>query len=210
MGIATTITEMHLDGGAACLDFVNSALNTEKEEIVERLNTYDDLLILSSRLFLIDNQNIKLLREKAKNNPGEANEILSVARQVRLRLDEVFRTMAHGQLDKIEPMKLEKLNQDFAETLNNRKLVVTSGQLQMRWLTNENIDLKLPLWTFILSAYELLLHEEKQYIRQCAACRWLFLDTSKSHRRKWCDMQTCGSSEKSRRYYKKRKSQDSK
>jgi predicted RNA-binding Zn ribbon-like protein len=32
-------------------------------------------------------------------------------------------------------------------------------------------------------------------------CSWLFLDTSKAGRRRWCDMADCGNAAKSRRHY---------
>jgi predicted RNA-binding Zn ribbon-like protein len=39
-------------------------------------------------------------------------------------------------------------------------------------------------------------------LRLCAGhdCGWVFLDTSKSGRRRWCDMATCGNSAKARRF----------
>jgi predicted RNA-binding Zn ribbon-like protein len=34
-------------------------------------------------------------------------------------------------------------------------------------------------------------------------CSWLFLDSSKGGRRRWCDMATCGNVSKARRHYEK-------
>jgi len=36
-------------------------------------------------------------------------------------------------------------------------------------------------------------------------CGWLFLDESRGKKRRWCDMNDCGSRAKARRYYQKRK-----
>jgi len=36
-------------------------------------------------------------------------------------------------------------------------------------------------------------------------CGWLFLDQSRGKRRRWCDMNDCGSRAKARRYYEKHK-----
>jgi predicted RNA-binding Zn ribbon-like protein len=43
-------------------------------------------------------------------------------------------------------------------------------------------------------------HEDR--IRICASetCRWLFYDESRSGRRRWCDMATCGNRAKARRH----------
>jgi predicted RNA-binding Zn ribbon-like protein len=44
-------------------------------------------------------------------------------------------------------------------------------------------------------------------LRVCAndECRWVFLDTSRSGRRKWCDMSTCGNRAKVARHRERRK-----
>jgi predicted RNA-binding Zn ribbon-like protein len=50
----------------------------------------------------------------------------------------------------------------------------------------------------------LLTAPELQRVRACPGlgdCGWLFLDTSKSGRRRWCSMEGCGSRAKMRRYY---------
>ena len=43
-------------------------------------------------------------------------------------------------------------------------------------------------------------------VRECGAsdCAWLFLDTSKNHHRRWCDMTRCGNRAKVRRFYARR------
>lgn len=60
----------------------------------------------------------------------------------------------------------------------------------------------LPLWTLAQSASELVLSHAMERVRACGAdtCRWLFLDTSKNHTRRWCDMKVCGNRMKARRF----------
>jgi predicted RNA-binding Zn ribbon-like protein len=43
-------------------------------------------------------------------------------------------------------------------------------------------------------------------LRACGSetCRWLFLDTSKNHTRRWCDMKICGNRMKARRFHARR------
>ena len=38
-------------------------------------------------------------------------------------------------------------------------------------------------------------------VRSCPRCGWLFHDTSKGGRRKWCSMRDCGKREKAARHY---------
>ncbi|WFU13023.1 YbfB/YjiJ family MFS transporter (plasmid) [Rhizobium sp. CB3090] len=36
---------------------------------------------------------------------------------------------------------------------------------------------------------------------QCETCSWLFIDTSKTKRRRWCPMALCGNRSKAQRHY---------
>lgn len=40
-------------------------------------------------------------------------------------------------------------------------------------------------------------------IRTCPGCRWLFLDTTRNHRRSWCDPADCGNRARQRRHYER-------
>ncbi|WP_127070567.1 CGNR zinc finger domain-containing protein [Pelagibacterium lentulum] len=40
----------------------------------------------------------------------------------------------------------------------------------------------------------------RQRLRACPRCGWLFVDTSRGGRRRWCSMQTCGNREKASRH----------
>jgi predicted RNA-binding Zn ribbon-like protein len=44
-------------------------------------------------------------------------------------------------------------------------------------------------------------------VRECSGdtCGWLFVDTSRNHSRRWCDMEDCGNRAKARRHYLRRK-----
>jgi predicted RNA-binding Zn ribbon-like protein len=62
-----------------------------------------------------------------------------------------------------------------------------------------------PLWPILDAGNKLLTSSGRSHIRECCeeSCRWLFLDTSKNHTRKWCSMQLCGGRSKARRYYQR-------
>ncbi|MEU8249085.1 ABATE domain-containing protein [Nonomuraea sp. NPDC048916] len=57
------------------------------------------------------------------------------------------------------------------------------------------------LWAVAASAARLLLEGPLGRLGQCPSCGWLFLDTSRNGRRRWCSMAMCGNQVKSRRYY---------
>lgn len=42
-------------------------------------------------------------------------------------------------------------------------------------------------------------------IAACRECRWLFLDTTRNHSRRWCDPGDCGNRARQRRHYQRRR-----
>lgn len=202
MAKTTTILEMDLAGGAACLDFVNTALDEKVR--VERLHNYDDLLILAGRTKLLSEELLGELAALASEVPDEALKILMKARQVRESMLEIFIGLATGKQD-FSLRQMKTFNQNINEALSKRKFVFDSDKLSSRW-AQPGKDLMQPVWSFCLSAYDLLVTKDQRMIKQCGGCPWVFIDETKNHRRKWCDMQTCGTNQKARRYYRRKKS----
>ena len=55
---------------------------------------------------------------------------------------------------------------------------------------------------------DVLIHEEnRSLLRECAddTCAWLFIDRTKNHSRRWCEMNTCGTRNKMREYRERQK-----
>ncbi|MFD1140936.1 CGNR zinc finger domain-containing protein [Larkinella insperata] len=202
MANVSTITEMDLVGGAACLDFVNTALDLDVP--VERLHTYQDLLMLVRRLSLLDEKTLADLERLARAEPEQAERVLSQARQVRSAMLATFNAMVKGELATLQASDLSTFNELISEALNQRRFLWQADQLAFSWQSRP-IQLQQAVWVFSWSAYELLTTQDHKLLKQCGACAWLFLDTTKNHRRKWCDMQSCGSHQKARRYYQRKK-----
>ncbi|RIV27717.1 hypothetical protein DYU11_05295 [Fibrisoma montanum] len=202
MAKVTTITEMDLTGGAACLDFVNTALNFDVP--VERLHTYNDLLVLTRRLSLLDDDTLAALERLAEDNTGQAERVLGKARQVRQSMLTVFSALVKGNSEDVTASALRAFNGDVNEALGKRGFSWQADKLVVGWERPKS-ELMLAVWIYSLSAYELLTTKDQKLIKQCGACAWYFLDETKNHRRKWCDMQTCGTNEKARRYYQRKK-----
>jgi predicted RNA-binding Zn ribbon-like protein len=83
-------------------------------------------------------------------------------------------------------------------------LRVTPAKTGFTWTWhNEPGALDVMLWPVVQSAGELLTSAQIVQVRECAGdtCSWLFLDTSKNHSRRWCDMKDCGNRAKAKRHY---------
>lgn len=198
----STITTMDLYGGSACLDFINSMLNEELP--VERLHNYQDLLILARRLELLDKPTFSTLTRAAKKDPQEAVRVYEKALALRKSMLGVFQSIARGRFKQMPGMQLKTFNKFIQEALAQRQFVISGDQLQRTWVFPAE-SMTQPVWLFSLSAYNLLTTSDQAMIKECGACAWLFIDETKNHRRKWCDMKTCGTNEKARRYYARNK-----
>jgi predicted RNA-binding Zn ribbon-like protein len=99
---------------------------------------------------------------------------------------------------------IEELNRTLATTLPRLQLCHGGACCSWRWVSEETTIERL-LWPVVRSAADLLTGAEVKKVRECASdtCPWLFIDTSRNQRRKWCDMRTCGNRAKARRHYQR-------
>jgi predicted RNA-binding Zn ribbon-like protein len=60
-----------------------------------------------------------------------------------------------------------------------------------------------PLRQVVDAAVVLITSSGIYNVRECSekTCRWFFLDRSRNHSRRWCDMQLCGNRFKAKRFY---------
>ena len=54
--------------------------------------------------------------------------------------------------------------------------------------------------TTVLLAVHAVFTLPAERVRGCGRCGWLFLDSSRGGRRRWCSMSTCGNREKASRH----------
>ena len=76
------------------------------------------------------------------------------------------------------------------------------GGIRDGWVEAEALDSM--LWPVTIDAWDLLTTPLLERVRECPGdetCGWLFLDTSRSGTRRWCDMRTCGNRAKVRTHY---------
>ena len=58
-----------------------------------------------------------------------------------------------------------------------------------------------PTWPVVWDAVQLFLSEESSRLRVCGGqdCGWVYVDRSRNGLRRWCEMETCGTTAKNRR-----------
>jgi predicted RNA-binding Zn ribbon-like protein len=185
-------------GGHPCLDFVNSVDRTTHRPPVERLLSYADLLAWSAGAETLPGGPAELTRA-ARARPAEAEAVLARARALREALYRIFAAGVEGTVP--APDDLARMNAELAHALSRARVEARSDGFAWSWEAGAP-ELDLPLWPIVRSAAELLTSPERALVKRCASetCLWLFLDHTKNHARRWCDMKVCGNRAKVRRH----------
>jgi predicted RNA-binding Zn ribbon-like protein len=193
-----------LTGGAVCLDFVNTLDDRFSAEPKELLNHYVDLARFAEDTGILSHLQVDRLMTRSMQRPEEAKRALASAVQLREAISQIFYALARKK--PVPAASLVILNQHMQEAAQHLGLV--AGRQHFEWkFESDSYDLFAPLWPIARDAAELLASDRLEYVRACASktCEWLFLDESKNHRRRWCDMTKCGNRAKVKRFYTRRK-----
>ncbi len=94
---------------------------------------------------------------------------------------------------------LAALNRVLVQAGKNRGLLPTVRGYGWGFL-DESVGLASVLWPVAFSAARLLEGPELEHLKACDGCGRVFLDASRNHSRRWCDMEGCGNREKQRRW----------
>jgi predicted RNA-binding Zn ribbon-like protein len=192
-----------LCGGHPALDFVNSLDSRfNSRGCTEGLQNYDDLLRFTRETRLLDSVHAAQVARAV--TPAAAARALRAGRALREALAATLYALVDGRPPPSAGLAMLEHYSHMAH--RHRELRWQSGTgegaaLVWSWRFNEG-KAELPVWVIAHAALELMQSPEVKRVRACEAetCRWLFLDTSKNHTRRWCKMRVCGNRMKARRY----------
>ena len=174
----------------------------------ELLASYRDLARFAEDGGVLSAQQVDHLCRHSEHSHQSAQRALKSAIQMREAISDVFYAFANGR--PVPKLALATLNRYVQQAAQHSRLVPANGHFEWQFDPAHD-NLECPLWPIARSAAELLTSDQLQYVRACASptCEWLFLDESKNHRRRWCDMTKCGNRAKVQGFYnRKRKSSE--
>ena len=201
-GDSETILELKRVAGDAVLDFANTCDHEAGVIVAEWLRSYADLLDWVGRVGLLEGAQVEHLRHVAARQPAAAADVYQQALALRAAIYAIFSAIAGKQPPATEA--LAYLNAVLAACQPHLQ-IEPEGE-GFRWgLAGDSDALDRPLWPLARAAADLLASPALRLLRQCPAedCGWLFLDTSRNHTRRWCDMDDCGNRAKARRHYRR-------
>jgi predicted RNA-binding Zn ribbon-like protein len=195
-----------LVAGAVCLDFINT-LDDRPAQPKELLRTFVDLARFARQSGILTPALANRFIERSPLFPDEAAATLHSAREMREAMFAVFSAIVKRQ--PAPGMALAQVNGYIQDASQHLRLV--QNKARFAWEFDNISGPERPfdpiLWPIAHSAGELLASDQLHFVRACEAetCQWFFLDTSKNHRRHWCDMAKCGNRAKARRFYARKK-----
>jgi len=124
-----------------------------------------------------------------------------------LRLREAFRAVFGSMVErKAFPRHwAEPINEILRVTEGHDELVPQEDRWRLQFIAREE-GLEWLLAAIARSAADLLVEGYEARIRRCAnpSCRLFFYDDSRTHRRRWCSMATCGNRHKVATFLRRR------
>ncbi|HWW02078.1 MAG TPA: ABATE domain-containing protein [Candidatus Acidoferrum sp.] len=200
MSDASPTKKFQLIGGDLCLDFTNTVGG--KRGVIERehLKTYADVLSWSRQAGIVDDARAERLAKLAADRPSEAGHVLERAVELRETIYRIFAAIVEGRA--AADADLARLNSELASALGRLRVRAGADGFDWRWADDEPL-LEHPLGPVARAAAELLTDRARPaHVQRCEGdrCGWLFIDSSKNHSRRWCDMRDCGNRAKVRRH----------
>ena len=188
--------QFEYSGGELCLDFANT-LGDRPRGHEEHLAGWPDVIAWSEQARVISTREAAALRSAGGRGAGRA-----FTRAIALRecLYRVFAALAAGRTPARDDV--EALNRFLRDAIPHARVVGRTGGFAWGW-SDDGPPADRLLWPVVRSAADLLVSAERSGVRECASgtCSWLFVDRSRTRKRRWCSMKTCGNRAKVRRFY---------
>jgi predicted RNA-binding Zn ribbon-like protein len=196
-----------LAGGLLCLDFTNTSSGRGTALRLEHLQRFEHLVAWARHAGAIGEAEVAALTAAAERSPVAAERAVRAARRLRETLYAIFQAVAEGAVPPAPALAV--LNGALRPSLAAAALAPAGRGLAWHWPGGIATPERL-LWPVLRSAAELLTGTELERIKVCPghACGWLFIDRTRNGRRRWCEMEVCGSRAKMQRYHRRRRQAD--
>ena len=208
------VAQLPLIGGHPALDLINTV---EPREPVPDARPHDhivgpaDLLRWAGRAGLVERDEAPLVEQAWARDGAAAGTALVATRQIR----EATYAALLASMELVPPdspatlAALEQLHLRWTAAMGRSALAPGDDRTLAR-LTIGNAPALLVPDRAANAAVELLRTADPARLRACpvpdGGCGWVFLDRSRNHSRRWCQMADCGTQVKARRLTERRRS----
>ncbi len=191
-------------GGDLSADFTNTRSGRYESPGHEHIQTYADVVEFARQGGALSSAEAKRLLAEAASRTEKATQIYRRAVALREAIWRAFARFAEGK--DAAPQDIELIGAAAADAFANARVVKAGSSFGWEW--PDGGDLARPLWPIARAASDVLTNDhDRDLIRECKddTCAWLFVDRTKNHTRRWCDMETCGNRAKQARLRQREK-----
>jgi predicted RNA-binding Zn ribbon-like protein len=177
-----------LVAGRLALDFANTSPSAHDL-------SWDEFVSFLVDARLVSEERAARLRPLLLNEPQAVDAVLLRILRLRECLRAIFSDLVQGK--QYPSSWVEPINEILRITEGHDELISHSGAWSLQFIAREN-GLEWLLAAIARSAAELLVEGPSAPVRRCGnpACGLFFYDDSRTHRRRWCSMKTCGNRHK--------------
>ncbi|MHB8838547.1 MAG: CGNR zinc finger domain-containing protein [Gemmatimonadaceae bacterium] len=188
--------------GRLWLDFVNTD-EAPRHAQPDALISFDGYLAWLQGAGLVDAARHTALQRRAVEQPASATAALHEARRIRSALRPLAERGRQAS-ERVTQAAVLEINRVLGRSTGVRRIEhdPRDGSFTRVFLSAGDAFAALVI-PVVESAADALVTGELTRVRRCAAeppCPRVFLDTSRSGRRRWCDMRTCGNRAKAARH----------
>lgn len=188
-------------GGRLWLDFVNTddARLGVRADTITRFERFVDWLEAAR---VLDAERSHGLRRRGAEQPSGAAAALVEARRVRAALRSLAERARTDQGERTKAVVLAEINRVLGRSVGTRRVEALPDGTYLRSFVPVGDVFGGLIIPVVESAVDSLVLGELSRIHNCAdrRCPRYFVDLTRSHTRRWCDMRTCGNRAKAQRW----------
>jgi len=188
---------LDLVGGELAWDFTNTSSGRGSAAHLEHLRDFDTLMRWVEHARIMPPSDCAHARAELTGHPRRSRRIFERVIQVRELIWTIGTALAEQRT--VSGTLLQSLSATHAENLGHAEMKMRLGSYIWVWDPRRDIRAAI-LGPITLSALTLVMEKDLLRTRRCAGqdCGWLFFDSTKNNRRRWCDMRVCGNRAKVR------------
>jgi predicted RNA-binding Zn ribbon-like protein len=193
-----------LVGGNLALDFVNTESGRGFASHQNHFRDATHVLDWLEHANTIPDDASRWLRDEISKRPDLEEKLLADAVSLRAAIQSIGAAIGRGAAPSEDA--LADLSAEHARAIARATLAPEADACRWRWSVRES-PVEAALGPIALSAVRLFTEGDFGRIKECSghACGWLFYDTTKNNRRRWCEMEVCGNRAKQRRFAERRR-----
>ncbi|RKT08527.1 putative RNA-binding Zn ribbon-like protein [Streptomyces sp. 3211.6] len=202
-----TFRRRDLVGGHVAIDLVNTVTARDAEPL-DWLDGYPRLLEWAALTGHFAAADLTELLRLAESEPGSAEQALDRIRELREALHDLITALIHPD-GPVPAEAVDQVGDHWKRAVASARLTV-SGNLPQLQAGIGASGLEYLHHELALQAFDMLRSLPLDRTRVCPGlrCGWMFIDSSRGGRRRWCSMATCGSSAKGRTHYRRKRAHD--